>query len=371
LIDNLEQKVALHKRFWSGEPMKQPMYSISCGGDRMLANKTAVARSLLVPGRTITPDMISVDAFVEEELAWWEDRQAREETGRFSSGDRMAGVGAYSGIPWMEAILGCSIEAMEASMISRPCMESPGDPAKIKIDYENNAWIEKYFEFLEKYRAAFGGDRPVIETLLRGVSDTYGALVGQVDMIYAIYDDPEAVQACFDAISREYTELIKKIITYTTPIMGGYLHPQGIWCPGTPNMFQEDLTSLMTPAHYREMIKPLHDRMCGEFGTNIIHTHPTSYHIFEDLIQVQNLSALQMQKDVGEDSLDHHLAKLRQVQAAGIPIFFNSPLTLPELERVLDAVELRGICLRIWAETEQEAGILEQRIIAWGKEQSR
>jgi len=351
--------------------MKQPIYSISYDDDRMVANKTAVARSLLVPGRTITPDMLDVDAFVEEELALWEEEKAQGSMYRFSSGDRITGVGAYSGIPWMEAIFGCTIEAMEASMVSHPCMQSPGDPAKIKIDYETNAWVEKYFEFLEKYRNAFGEERPVIETLLRGVSDTYGALVGQGEMIYALYDYPEVVQKCFENISHEYTVFLKKILEYTTPIAGGYVHPQGVWCPGTPNMFQEDLTSLMTPKHYRDMIKPLHDKMCRQFGTNVMHTHPTSYHIFDDLIHVENLSALQMQKDIGEDGLDHHIAMLQKVQAAGIPIFFSAPLNLQELDRVLDAVELRGFSLHVWAENEQEAERLEQRILQWGKEQAK
>lgn len=367
MIDNLEQKVALHKSFWAGEKMARPIYSISYGQDRMVANKTAVARSLLVHGRTITPEMLDVDAFVREELALWEDGELRSEALRYTSGDRISGIGAYSGVPWMEAIFGCRIEAMDASMVSHPCMEAPGDPAKIKIDYESNAWVEKYFEFLEKYRAAFGADRPVIETLLRGVSDTYGALVGQGNMIYALYDEPETVMECFDAISREYCGFVKKILSYTTPIAGGYAHPQGLWCPGTPNMFQEDLTSLMTPAHYRDMIKPLHDRMCGQFGTNVMHTHPTSYHIFDELIRVKNLSALQMQKDVGEVGVEHHIAMLKKVQGAGIPILFGAPLSLQELDLVLDAVELRGFSLHVWAENEQEASRLERRIQEWGR----
>jgi len=335
---SVSEKIKLHGAFWQHEPMERPLLSFRYG-DRFPYDKMRASRALMRHGLTITPDMVDVDAFLEqteEEIAFG--------AGKKSFSDTLRGVAPFGGVPWMESLLGCGVMALEHSFISTPCQKSPGDPDKVRIDA---AWLEKYTEFLEKYSARFGGEYPVTETLMRGCLDTYGALIGQEEMIYAFFDEPETAVQMLDRINRVHIEMIDLTLKYSHKIEGGMLHPYGLWAPGTVNSFQEDLCALVTPKQMNDYVVPLHNRMCAHFDYNSIHTHPTSYHAMAEQLSVKGLQLIQVQKDEGDPPIYNCLEIYKSVQKAGKCLLVAADLSYDEVSALIDALDIRGLYLSI------------------------
>ena len=352
------EKIKLHDAFWKRELMARPLLSFVVGGDKFPYDKMRAARALMQHNLTITPDMLDVDAFAdqtEEEII-----QSAESCSAVPS-DMLHGVAPFGGIPWMECLLGCGVKAMEHSFVSTPCQKSPGNPGKLILS-EDNPWLQKYTEFLNKYEARFGERYPVTETLMRGCLDVYGALIGQEEMVFAFFDDPNAAFAMLSRISELYVEMVKLTLKHSYRIAGGMLHPYGIWSPGTVNQFQEDLAALITPEQMERFVIPLHNRICAQFDINGIHTHPTSYHVMPQQLTVNLLRLVQAQKDEGDPPIFDRISVLQSIQRAGKCLHFISDLTHYEIAELLDALELRGLSLTIRAQSNAEAMAVYEQI---------
>jgi len=345
------EKVKLHDAFWKHTPMARPLVSFLVGNDRFPYDKMRASRALMQRGLTITPDMVDVDSFAEqteEEIAFLEDRNGSLPHDIFYS------VAPFGGIPWMESLLGCGVKATEHSLVSVPCQKSPGDIGKLKLN-DDNPWLKKFVEFLEKYEARFGERYPVTEPLMRGCLDAYGALIGQEEMVYAFYDEPDTAFAMLSRINEIYVEMVKCTLRHSRKVAGGMLHPYGLWTPGTVNHFQEDLCALITPGQMEKFVIPLHNRMCAQFDVNGIHTHPTGYHVMPQQLGVSRLQLVQAQKDEGDPPIFNRIGILQSIQRAGKCLHFVADLNLEEIDALLNALELRGLSLALMVESEEKA----------------
>ena len=360
-MDNrLAEKIALHDAFWKRAPMERPLLSFVIGGDRFPYDKMRASKALMRHGLKITPDMVDVDAFVEQT----EEELAFKQTGPGAvHNDLLRGVAPFGGIPWMECLLGCGVMAMEHSFVSTPCMESPGDPDKLVLS-ENDPWYKKYLEFYAKYSAKFAGRLPVVETLMRGCLDVYGALIGQENMIYAFYDEPDAAYAMLRKINQLNVEILKRTLTFSEKISGGMLHPYGIWAPGTVNQFQEDAAALVTPGQMQRYVVPVHNGMCAQFDFNGMHTHPTAYHVMPQQLTVPRLNLVQAQKDEGDPPIYNCIGILQSIQNAGKCLHYCADLSMDEVRALLDALDTRGLSLNIRVESADEAGAYYEDICA-------
>ncbi|MGH2311229.1 hypothetical protein ACQ10P_15525, partial [Enterococcus faecalis] len=76
----------------------------------------------------------------------------------------------------MEAIFGAEILGGGDAFVSKPCCREVFELDGICLD-KSNPWYEKYLEFSEKLAKLSRGIFPVAQPILRGGSDTVGALV--------------------------------------------------------------------------------------------------------------------------------------------------------------------------------------------------
>lgn len=351
---DFERKVELSRMFWKQDRLPHPITAFHIG-DYIISSKYHAAKGLLVHGKIITPDMLDVDMFIK-------DYESMLEAESRAPGDVFQFVGAFSGIPWLEAICGCSVKALVDSFVSMPCIESPEQYDLVKWD-DNNPWLCKYLEFLSKLEEAFEGRYTVAETLLRGCVDVCGALLGQMNMIYAMYDDPETTQKLLKQINSVFMTLVDTIISHSKYVYGGYVGPYGIVYPGRPLYFQEDLTSLVTPDQYRELVKPIHDSMCKRYDGSVIHLHPTSFHCLDDILKVEKLSIIQMNKDDGGPSISDMLAAMKKVQQAGKGLVISAKLDNDEIELLLSELEMRALILDLFASDVNEALAMKEFIV--------
>ena len=110
---SMDDKIQRHKQYWNREDTGRPLVSVTIAEDFFFSRHYRSASDLLQPGKLITPDMLDVPAFMSDYERMYQESLLVEQDGFW--------VGTpYTGIPWMEAMLGCEIVAMEASFVSRP-----------------------------------------------------------------------------------------------------------------------------------------------------------------------------------------------------------------------------------------------------------
>ena len=179
----IHEKLRKHEQYWKREDTGRPLVAVTIAEDFFFSRHYQCARPLLKPGQRITPDMLDVPSFMADYERMYQESLLVEQDGFW--------VGTpYTGIPWMEAMLGCEIVAMEASFVSKPTGVTIETLEPIDLSLENE-WAAKYLEFTRALVELSAGRFPVGMPIMRGPSDMLGSLLGQQDMVFALMLHPE------------------------------------------------------------------------------------------------------------------------------------------------------------------------------------
>ena len=336
---SLADRIALHKRYWDREPLRYPPASFRVG-DYFVSRQFDAARSLLVQNKQITPEMLTVEDFVPDYERMF---AGTEELGQ----DAFWTAEPFTGIPWMEAILGCEIYANEESFSSKPWMTSLDELEKIKVD-ASNPWFLKYLEFTRRLAELGKGRFTVGMPIMRGPSDMVGAIMGQTEMIFALADEPETMKTFFLKVTEAFLSVQREQKKLIPAFHGGsclgFYH---VFCPGTSIWFQEDLSAIMSPEMYGEFLDGPARRICRGHEYTAIHLHPASFFILDHLLANEGLRAIQVNKDVGGPSVEEMLPYLKRISEQKNLILWGdySPAELDLLRKNLPARGLFFNCM--------------------------
>ena len=281
--------------------------------------------------------MLDVDWFLEDYERMYQTVEAVEQDGFWAAQP-------YTGIPWMEGILDCEVFATESSFISQPWAKSIEEAQKVKFDPEN-LWFKKYVEFLEKIQKLSDGRFPVGEPIMRGPSDMVGALLGQSEMVFAIADDPEGMQRLFQHVTDIFIQVIEYQYKIVREFNGGYsLGFYPVWTPEKCIWFQEDLSAILSPAHYRQFLKRPADAICKDYDYTAVHLHPASFFIVDELLEIERLKAIEINKDVGGPSIPEMIPVFQKILEKKNLIIWGD-LTEADINDILGDLPMRGIFL--------------------------
>jgi hypothetical protein len=139
----------------------------------------------------------------------------------------------------------------------------------------------------------------------------------------------------------------------------GFYH---LWCPGPCIWFQEDLAALISPKFYRKYIFELNARICQGYDYTLCHLHPTAFFILDDLLQIDALQVIQINKDIGGPSIEEMLPQFTNVLQTKRLVIWGD-LDEAELEVILRELPYTGLYLHIVAETVARARQLREFII--------
>jgi len=332
-------KIDAHVKFWNREKNEKPLVSFRVG-NYFFATHYRAAEKLLVKGKRITADMIDVDSFMEDY-----ERQFKEISGLGQSGVWTAEP--YTGIPWMEAFWGCDIMAGTESFIACPMVKEPGDLDKLQFNTEN-PWIAKYFEFIKKLNDFSDGRFPVGSPIMRGQGDTVGALMGQTEFIYALYEDPDVIKKTLRKVVDSFLFVYSEMHRLNKPFYGGSsMGLYHIWSPGEGLWFQEDISALMSPALYREFFLENERYLCGKYKYTMMHLHPSSFNLLDEILNNENLKAIEINKDVGGPSIEQMLPQYRKVLEKNRCLVIWGALDEEDVKCVLNNLPPRGVYFNI------------------------
>ena len=338
---DLQQRLNIHKQFWRGHACDCLPVSFRIG-DYFFADKFAAANELLVPGKVIKPAMIKPERFIEGYEKMFKDTVNIGQSGFFTAEP-------YVGIPWLEAILGCQIQASEKSFVSEPRKDALGK-LLMNFDLDNNEWFLKYLEFTKTLVQYSNGRYPVGQPIMRGLSDAFGALTGQEQMIFHLFDYPEESRCLIAGIADIFKEVIRRQFELIPDFHGGYaMGFYHIWTPGKCIWFQEDLSSILSPELFAEFIQEEWQDVCRSYKYNAIHLHPSAFHNLDLILKIDSLQAVEINKDEEGPSLKDLLPVFRQVLREGKRLILWGNLTEDEITLIMKNFGKESVFLNIVA----------------------
>jgi DNA-binding FadR family transcriptional regulator len=344
----IEERLALHRAFWAREEQPRPLASFRVG-DFFFSRHFKAAHGLLAPDTSITPEMLDVAAFLPDYERMFQESEAVGQDG-FWAGE------PFTGIPWMEAILGAPIRAGRESFTSRPWLSSPAEALeKVRFDPQN-PWLAKYLEFTAALVQQSRGRYPVGMPIMRGPSDMIGALLGQQEMVLALMmEDPVVMRRLIERVTRAFLSVIDAQRRLVPAFHGGtalgFYH---VWAPGASIWWQDDLSAILSPKVYREFFLDSARLILAGHPHTAFHLHPASFFIIDELLSLEGLRVIEVNKDIGGPSVKEMLPVLTKImQARGLILWGD--LTIEDLEVVKRSLPCRGLCLHVVAPTLAEA----------------
>jgi hypothetical protein len=95
-----------------------------------------------------------------------------------------------------------------------------------------------------------------------------------------------------------------------------------------------------------------------------VHLHPSSFFILDELLTLEDLMAVEVNKDIGGPGLKEMLPVLARIMEHRGLILWGD-LTLEDLEQVKRNLPCRGLCLNVVAPTMEEARQRQHFIRNW------
>jgi hypothetical protein len=254
----------------------------------------------------------------------------------------------FPGIPWMEAMLGCEVSSTGSSFVAHPTGQTLEDVHLQNIICQ--AWFEKYLEFTAMLQELGNGTFPVGQPIMRGPTDIVGTILDQTNLVYAFYDDPEkVVQLLHHAVDR-FLGVLQEQKKHIQSFYGGYaMGFYDLWCPGECIWFQDDLNALCSPKIYEKYIYDTHKRLSKSAEYTMMHLHPASFYVIDYLLEIEDLNAIQINKDVGGPSVEEMLPIFQNVQQKKNLIVWGD-FNNEEIELLSRHLDPEGLYITIFSE---------------------
>jgi DNA-binding FadR family transcriptional regulator len=354
---NLEERLALHRAFWARKKQPRPLASFRVG-DFFFARHFQAALPLLEPDKPISPEMLIVSEFLPDYERMFREAEDLGQDG-FWTGE------PYTGIPWMEAILGCPVRAGRESFTSRACFSVPEAIERARFDPQN-PWLGKYLDFTTALVQQSRGRFPVGMPIMRGPTDMLGALLGQQEMVLALMEtDPQAMRRLVEGVTRAFLSVIEVQRRLIPPFYGGQaLGFYHLWAPGTAIWFQDDLSAILSPKLYRQFFLDSARLILAGHDHTAVHLHPNSFFILDELLTLENLKAVQVNQDINGPGVKEMLPVLARIMQTHRLILWGD-LTREDLEQVRQNLPCRGLALNVVAPTRDEAEARLKYIQRW------
>ncbi len=364
---DIAERLVLHKAYWEGQEQGRPLASFR-EGDFFFARHFRAAAPLLVPDRMLLSQDLIVADFVKDYERMF---AAAEECGQ----DGFWTAEPYTGVPWMEAILGCEVRAGKEAFTTEPVFESAAVAADavealacgLRSDPLSNPWLAKYLEFTRVLVQLGHGRFTVGQPITRGPSDMAGALLGQTGMVYSLVDDPGSMKRLIAAVTSAFLTVIgnqqKLVPAFHGGTALGFYH---VWAPGSSIWFQDDLSAILSPSMYREFFIGAARDICRGYGYTAVHLHHSSFFVLDQLLALPELCAVEVNKDVGGPSVPEMLGVLERILEKKRLILWGD-ITLDDLSFLKKKLSPRGVFINIVAPNAEEAKARNKFLQEWSE----
>ncbi|MDX9957191.1 MAG: hypothetical protein RBT68_02005 [Spirochaetia bacterium] len=301
---DLTERFKRFSKFWAREDTDRPSFGF---GIPFPAKSLQAGLPYLKDGVRLFPGDFNVEEFRESYELLYHQWEAVDQ-------DAFWTAVPWNGVPWFEAMAGCGIASNSSGFDALPINLPLTDPGILGFAPETR-WTEKYRNFLDLLGDLSGGRFPVGQPILRGIMDTLGAMAGNENFIYTLYDNPDEIAARADEVAKLLIGVLKDTVNRIAPYHGGTcLGFYNLWAPGPAAWFQDDLAVLFSPEQYRELCGGLLQELSSSFPYTMFHLHPAAFQHLDTLLEIKELSAIQVNRDLAGPSVGEMLPALKKIQ---------------------------------------------------------
>lgn len=326
-----------HRAFWHRSETDRPLLHVEPAQPFKPSSLILKDGSQLVEGR-IEPGTIDT-------LATLDYRRPRA----LNAEDEICGWEPYD-ISWNEAILGCSLQRNPLGGVWAEPLLHNWEEVEAFSWRESSIWLDEFLRMARELVAEAKGIYPVFSPLSRGPLDMIEAVIPN-EMLYAgFYQEPKRMHKLLDRCADLYIDLAERWLAQMPLFYGGYTVRTtfGLWAPGTVIRFQEDASTNVSPAVYREFLFEVDQRIASRFDYCTFGTHSSIRHILPMLLKIPSLWTIEMAIDpvrFGGPPLLELISSLQMVQAAGKSLILSGEMKRSELEVVLKKLSPVGLCI--------------------------
>ncbi|MCI8416601.1 MAG: hypothetical protein HFI33_03700 [Lachnospiraceae bacterium] len=343
-----EEKLERHHDYWQGKPQKRPLTAVRLG-DVFFNRQLSPSIPLLDKGGIVTPEMFDVEAYMPEYLRIFHELEQIPQDAFFSAAP-------LQGFPWMEAIMGAQVMATHAAFVTHKTLEDVEQLGNVTLDREN-PWYQLYLQFCRRLDEVSEGQFAVGQPILRGVTDTTGALIGQTELIMAMVEEEKVIPKVFREIMQAQRALNEDQHRLTSDFYGGrVLGFYDLWAPGDVIWYQEDLAALMSPKMYQEYLFEIAQEYIKGYEYTLVHLHPNTFFNLEEMLKVPDLKIIQINKDNNGPTVREMVPEFLKVLEAGKKLDIGMAyLDQDDIDALYDCLPSENVAITLIAPTVKEA----------------
>jgi len=348
-------KLERHKAFYYGQPMDRPLVGSWLFGFFVHQQYPSVAAAM-EPG-PVRPQDIPIELFLKDVDALWEAYTELDDDYPFS-------MGAFYGVPWLEAIMGCPVYFSGTNMYSTPCIEDWSSYDWQPPDVEHNLWAQKLLEFLDALVQHSGGRFACGPTLMRGPADMCSAMRGGTRLALDLYDCPENVARLAEICADVWIQVGKAQLALVPESENGYMVGSAglrCWMPEKGVWLQDDAVSVLSPRFYNQHFMAPVRRIAREFSCVAFHLHGNYLWPVDLLLPVDEIHVQELNYDVGVCDLEKLIPAWRKIQEHKSCLAF-ADATLAEFDHIMDQLAPSRLSLQTISPT-LEAAVAKRDLV--------
>ena len=311
------------------------------------------ACSGLTENKTLLPSDFPVESYLDDFDRLFD---LHEECG----GDFIWSASIFWGIPWLEAIIGCSLYANHAtgSIRSEPPLDFTGSDSIHDFDMDN-PWIQKAVEFLEKMIER-KRPWPIGTTRMRGITDLLSALYGSENFLFAMMEKPSEIKEVCQKLTDIWIKFGKLQLKYIPEFYGGIgSFYYNSWAPKGTIWLQEDAAALLSPELYSEFIKPFDLQIVDRFDSSIIHLHSTGFIPLDNYVKM-GFKAIELHIDQGGPSAEQLYEKHLKIMEHNSLIIWGD-ISEEDMDWIFDKLPSAGLAINVVVKDPEQAETIWNR----------
>lgn len=289
------------QRFWDREPTDRPLVGYLYDRRAPLTVITDNRAEQLVK-----PEDLTIDVFLSE-------CERRYRASLQIGGDAIFVASPLIGLPWLEAIMGCTIRAAAGVGWSEPLRSEWKEYGLGSVAWDNG-WYDAIKRQIAAAVKASRGRYPVGPSHIRGPGDIAFALLGPTEFCYALYDFPQELRSLIQICATVWSRVVEVQYQLLSPEMEGYWNAnQPLWIPGRSMVITADVASIISPETFDSFLIQTIEDILANLDYGIMHMHSSYLHVLELLLPIRKLRAIQISVDPNGPELSALLPVFRKI----------------------------------------------------------
>ncbi len=356
--------------FWNGE-----LFDRACVG--ILAPRKT-SRIKKFPHLTHGPWLGGLEKFTDQDkekvMQWWTDPELNYHRMKFwFENTCFAGETVPSTYINWGASAGCAFLGAEPDFNTKSVwfrkVINDWDDWKWNTDFRSNKYYRIIQSIMELFVENNNEDYLIGVPEIGNAADNLSLLRGASDLAMDLVLNPEPVKQAIDIMSDMWVEIEEEFFSLSENANygGGVLAWLTLWAPGRHDQIANDFSSMISTEDFKEFFFPELQKMGRylDFATFHLDGPQCIRNHVDALLSLDEIKCIQFTPGTGSPPTSHfdYIPIFQKIQKAGKKLYL---LVEPsEIEFLLDHLSARGLFLNSWADSEQEAMHLIDKVGKW------